>query len=56
MKSKKTHFPRKIDWICGKVSLLALLALALFLSPMVAHAAEVTLAWDPNTERRFERL
>ena len=34
----------------GKVSLLALLALALFLSPMVVHAADVTLAWDPNTE------
>ena len=39
-----------IGLISGKVSLFALLALALLISPMVVHAAEVTLAWDANTE------
>ncbi len=39
-----------IGLISGKVSLFALLALALLISPMAVHAAEVTLAWDANTE------
>ena len=50
MNTKKTCFAQIIGSLSRKVSLLALLAIALLLSPMVAYGAAVTLAWDANTE------
>ena len=50
MNTKKTLFPRIINSLSRKATLVTLLAIALFLSPMVAYGATVTLAWDANTE------
>mgnify|MGYP003572122216 CR=1 FL=1 len=47
MNTRKICFSRIIGAMFRNVSLLAS---ALLLSPMVAHAAAVTLAWDANTE------
>ena len=50
MNTKKTYFPRIIDSLFRKVSLLTVLASALVLFPMIAYGATVSLAWDANTE------
>ncbi|MGD9288433.1 MAG: fibronectin type III domain-containing protein, partial [Desulfobacterales bacterium] len=50
MKSKNTYLSRINGVPFGKVSFSALLAVALLLSPLVAHGASVTLAWDANSE------
>ena len=50
MNTRKTCFLQITGSTCRKVSLHTLLVLTLLLSPMIVHAATVTLAWDANTE------
>jgi hypothetical protein len=47
MKTKKTCFPQITGSMYTKVSLLVF---AFLFSPLIVHAATVTLAWDANTE------
>ncbi|MGD9323867.1 MAG: fibronectin type III domain-containing protein, partial [Desulfobacterales bacterium] len=50
MKSKNTHFYRLISSQFRRFFSLAVSVSVLILFPFVTHGAEITLAWDANTE------